>query len=132
MTSTSTDPTEMAALFMPVQLALVSSLAYFSGAQSHAVRLDLAPRGSLIVGSFSIFLVDETWNIQTLSSNLFSTSVDIFEARVFHLLAAQGVNTTAAGIDITSLGRPSLLPDLGRRLPGDIDDRPSRPSRKLV
>lgn len=128
MTATATDPTVLAALFMPFQLALTNSLAHFSGAQTHAIRLDMNPRGTLIIGSFSIFLVDETWNIQTLSSNLFSTSIAIFEARVFQLVTAQGVNATAAGIDITALGPPHMLPqrrlgpDNGVNYIDDIDD----------
>ena len=107
-----TDPTLAQALFMPAQIGLIQSLAHFSGAETYAIRLDLVPRGPLMLGIFNIFLLDETWNQQTLSSNLFSTSAADFEAFVFQIMTALGADYTSAGLSVQSLLPSSAVSQL--------------------
>lgn len=113
MSVVATDPAAASQFFAPMQISILSSLAHFSGSETSAIHLDLQPRGNLMVGAFNIFLIDETWNLQTLSSNLFSTSISDFEDRVFQTLAAQGLQMgPGLVVEFLTLSQGSLnLPD---------------------
>ena len=106
-----TDPSLASLMFAPVYASLLSCLAHFSGAETYGIRLDLEPRGTLLIGRFHIFLVDEAWDEAALSSSLFSTSVSDFQQRFNQTLLTQGVSLTAAGLTMELLSiSPGALP----------------------
>ena len=107
---TATDPTVLGALVVPVQVALLESLAHFSGGTTQGTRLDLEPRGTIVLGQFTIFQIDPTWNLELMAANLFSTPLNDFETRVFQILASQGIQAATVGLDITSMGPSAPVP----------------------
>ncbi|CAE7199229.1 unnamed protein product [Symbiodinium microadriaticum] len=110
LSASSTDPNVVSALFVPVTMALMGSLAHYAGAETYAIRLDLQPRGVLILGFFSIFMLDPAWDEETMSSRLFSTPIADFEARVLQTTAALGGSINGAGLRIEALTTQSPVP----------------------
>jgi len=111
---TASDPAVLGAVVGPIEAALLESLAHFSGGKTQGTRLDLEPRSTLVVGQFTIFQIDPTWNLELMAANLFSTPLNDFKTRVYQTLASQGIQAAAIGLDISSLGPNSPVP--GRRL----------------